>query len=271
MNTTSSQNLFSSTQNVQSEAQVTTFVRELDTQGPAVVQRITTQVGELACTPDTVQNLVDALHNGRSVTLTSNVNGTTKSTTFNASGTHLGYGEAYIAIALAAQQLRNAGVSGCATPEQWQAVLLGGPLNTSISSSSTNSFASASGSTTVPGIVTLHTQGQGWGQIAQSSNLQLGQIISSRSDLSARSSTSTSSTSPSPTGFSSAEMNRARSKDSASHEESGERLNDKKQPDQRKDKDALEDDTKKNPDSSSSSSSANSRASDSTSAQPSDR
>jgi hypothetical protein len=193
---------------------VTTFVQQLDTQGPAVVQRISTQVGDLACSQDTIQNLVDALHSGKTVTITSNVNGQPQTAQFNASGAHLGYGEAYIALALAAQELRNAGVNSCATPDQWQAALLGGPLNTSVSSSSTNSYASASGSTQFPGIVTLHTQGQGWGQIARSSNLQLSQIVNNSTDVSVNSqnnsaslNTQNNNTSPSPTGLSSAEMN----------------------------------------------------------------
>lgn len=194
------------------ETAVTTFVQQLDAQGPAVVQQIQTQVGDLACSPDTIQNLVEALHDGKSVTI--NANG--QSATFNASGAHLGYGEAYIALAMAAQELHNAGVSTCATPEQWQSVLLGGPLNVTNTSSSTNSYASASGSTQFPGIITLHNQGQGWGQIAQSNNIQLGQIVS-RSDVSANtninnnSSTSVnSSTAPSPTGYSSSQMNQGR-------------------------------------------------------------
>lgn len=181
----------SSTQNYfaggTTDSQVTTFVQQLDTQGPAVVQRISTQVGDLACSDDTIQNLVDALHSGRSVTISANG----QSSTFNASGAHLGYGDAYLAIALAAQELRNAGVSSCATPEQWQAVLLGGPLTVSQTSSTTNSYASASGSNTMPGIVTLHKQGQGWGQIAQSGNVQIGQILHNSV--------------PSATGYSSAE------------------------------------------------------------------
>ncbi len=238
------------TTTTQTDAQVTTVIQQLDAQGPAVVERISTQVGDLACSQDTLRNLVDALHSGRSVTINSNVNGQNKSATFNASGAHLGYGEAYIALALAAEQLRNAGVTGCATPEQWQAVLLGGPLVMSNSSTSTNSFASASGSTRVPGIVTLHRQGQGWGQIAQSANVQLGQVVSGASVSSNSSNTSaslntnnntnanstlnsSSSTSPSPTGYSSAEMNQGRSTatDStatAAHDDNGKHKGEKK-------------------------------------------
>ena len=232
------------------DTQVTTFVQQLDAQGPAVVQRIQTQVGDLACSQDTIQNLVDALHSGKSVTIASNG----KSATFNASGAHLGYGEAYIALALAAQELRNAGITGCATPEQWQAVLLGGPLSTSVTTSGTNSFASASGSSTVPGIVTLHTQGQGWGQIAQSSHVQLSQVINN-SDVSLNNSnsvnnssaTSTSSTSPSPTGYSSAEMNQGRVNADTDHD-NGKHKGEKKhwwsRSKDKEDKDALKDEKK---------------------------
>jgi hypothetical protein len=206
------------------DTQVTTFVQQLDAQGPAVVQRVSTQVGDLACSQDTIENLVDALHSGKTVTITSNVNGQPQSAQFNASGAHLGYGEAYIALALAAQELRNAGVSSCATPDQWQAALIGGPLNTSVTSSTTNSYAAAGGSTQFPGIVTLHSQGQGWGQIAQSTNLQLSQVVNNSSDVSINSQNNTSlntqnnNTSPSPTGLSSAEMNQPQPQANADHD-----------------------------------------------------
>lgn len=215
-NSTSSNNTASSSTNLQSnvatqnnvsstttvsDAQVTTFVQQLDAQGPAVVEQITPVVGGLACSQDTIQNLVDALHTGKSVTITSDANGQQKSATFNASGAHLGYGEAYIALALAAQELNNAGITSCATPDQWQAVLFGGPI------ASTSTTTVASGSSSFPGIVTLHTQGQGWGQIAQSSNLQLGEVIN-RSSSSAGA----------PTGYSSAEMHEGHPKADADHD-----------------------------------------------------
>lgn len=206
-----------SSTNAQAETQITTIVQQLDRQGPAVVQRISSQLGNLVCSQDTVQNLVAALHNGESVTLTSNVNGQAQSATFSPTGKRLGYGEAFIALSLAAEQLRNAGVSGCATPDQWKAVLLGGPLAVNQSSSGTNSYASASSSTTVPGIITLRSQGQGWGQIAQSANVQLGQIVSNAS-VSGFSSVNTldPNAAGAPTGQSSADFNRGPSASSAS-------------------------------------------------------
>ena len=190
------------------DAQVTTVVQQLDTEGPGIVDRITTQVGTLACSPDTVTNLVNALHTGTPVAISTDVNGQKQSATFNPSGTRLGYGEAYLALALAAQELRNSGITGCATPQQWQSVLLGGPTpttatGTSVSSTSTGQF---------PGIITLRNQGQGWGQIAQSANVELGPLVSgvTSTNQTASARSQTSSSSPSPTGYSSREMNRGR-------------------------------------------------------------
>lgn len=153
---------------------MTTIVQQIDTQGPAVVERITTQFTDVACSADNARKLVEALHGGTSVTLSANG----KTATFTPTA-KLGYGEAYIALALAAEALRSAGVTGCATPEQWQAVLMGGPLVAAgTTSTTTTRSASASSSSNFPGILTLHSQGQGWGQIAQTTNVELGQIVS---------------------------------------------------------------------------------------------
>jgi hypothetical protein len=149
-------------------------VQQLDAQGPAVIERISTQFADVACTPENARQLVEALHSGTSVTLTAD--GKTASFTPT---THLGYGDAYIALALAAEALHNAGVTGCATPTQWQSVLLGGPLAAAgTTSTTTTQSASASSSSQFPGILKLHSQGQGWGQVAQATNVQLGQIVS---------------------------------------------------------------------------------------------
>lgn len=180
---------------------MTTFVRQIDAQGPAVVERITTQIADVACTPENARLLVDALRNGTEVTLSSEG----KTATFTPSGS-LGYGEAYIALALAAEALRNAGVTGCATPDQWEAVLLGGPLAAAgTTSTSTTMSAAASSSSDFPGILTLRSQGQGWGQVARRTNVQLGQVMSTaRTKLNLESDTDAT---LSPTGRTSDEMN----------------------------------------------------------------
>lgn len=188
----------------QSEAQVTTMMQQIDAQGPVVVERITTQFSDVACNAENARQLVEALHGGTSVTLSADG----KTASFTPTGGALGYGEAYITLALAAEALRNAGVSGCATPDQWQAVLIGGPLVAAgTTSTSTSQSATASSSTRFPGILTLRAQGLGWGQIAQTTNVKLGQVMSS-----ARSSLNLSSSSDStlsPTGRSSTDSERS--------------------------------------------------------------
>jgi hypothetical protein len=197
-------NLSASTTSTQTDAQVTTVVQQIDAQGPVVIDRISTQFADLACSRENVRSIVEALHNGTSVTL--NANG--KTATFTAPA-HLGYGEAYIALALAAEELRQAGVTSCATPDQWQAVLVGGPINVT----GTTRITTSTGSNNFPGILTLHSQGQGWGQIAQTTHVQLGQVVSSaRSsmNLSSANASNSSNSSLAPTGQSSSEMQSSR-------------------------------------------------------------
>lgn len=159
---------------MQADAQVTTVVQSIDAQGPVVVERISAHFADLTCSPANARQLVEALHGGTAVTL--EVDGKTATFTPTAK---LGYGEAYIALALAAEALRHAGVTGCATPDQWRAVLMGGPLSAAGTTTTTTSrSAVASSSSNFPGILALHAQGQGWGQIAQNTNVQLGSIVS---------------------------------------------------------------------------------------------
>lgn len=145
-----------------------------------MVTQIASQFSDLACTNENARMLVEGLRSGTPVTLTSGQGSQAKSATFTSPVSNLGYGEAYIAIALAAEALRSAGVSGCATPDQWKAALMGGPLSAAgTSSTSTSTSAKASSSSQFPGILTLRSQGQGWGRIAQSTNVKLGQVLSS--------------------------------------------------------------------------------------------
>ena len=196
--TTTQNTLTSSTQ---TDTHVTTIVQQLDAQGPTVVERISTQFADVACTPENARMLVEALHNGTAVTLSADG----KTATFTPT-TRLGYGETYIALALAAEALRKAGITGCATPEQWQAVLMGGPLVAGTTTTATSRSASASSSSHFPGILALRSQGQGWGQVAQTTNVQLGQVVSN-----AQSSFKLDSTdSLAPTGRSSADTEKSR-------------------------------------------------------------
>ena len=194
----------------QTDTQVTTIVQQIDAQGPVVVERITTQFADVACSPENARQLVEALHGGTAVTLSADG----KTATFTPTS-KLGYGEAYLTLALAAEALRSAGITGCATPEQWQAVLMGGPLVAAgTTSTATTRTASASSSSNFPGILALRSQGKGWGQIAQATNVQLGQVMSSaRSSLKIDASGDSA---LSPTGRTSAEMQQSRMKSGAS-------------------------------------------------------
>ncbi|HVZ63376.1 MAG TPA: hypothetical protein VG936_02220 [Lacunisphaera sp.] len=151
----------------QTDTQVTTIVQQIDTQGPAVVERVSTEFADVACTPENARMIFEAIHNGDEVSLT--ING--QSASFRVEG-QLGYGDAYIALALAAEALRSAGITGCATAEQWRAVLVGGQLSGGQTSTTTESTAR------FPGILTLKSQGQGWGQVAQTTHVQLNQVVS---------------------------------------------------------------------------------------------
>lgn len=194
------------TASTQSETQVTTFVQQLDAQGPVVVERVTTQFADVTCSPENARMLVEALRGGTAVTLSADG----KTTTFTPTA-KLGYGEAYIALALAAEALRNAGVTGCATPDQWKSVLMGGPLAASgTTMTATSRSASASSSSNFPGILALRAQGQGWGQIAQTTNVQLGRVVSNAQSSFKLEDKGSSLT---PTGRSSAEMNQGRKQD----------------------------------------------------------
>lgn len=175
-NAGSMQTSVTGTASAQAETQVTTIVQQIDQQGPAVVDRAATQFATVTCTEDNARKLIEALHSGNEVTLTSDQG---ESVSFKPT-TQLGYGEAYLAMSLAVETLRQNGITGCATPAQWRSVLIGGPLSGSTSTAAvSSSSASASSTSSFPGILVLRQQGQGWGQIAQTTNVQLGTVVSS--------------------------------------------------------------------------------------------
>lgn len=184
--------------NTQAEAEVRTVVQQIDAQGPVVVERISTRFAEVTCTEENARALVEALHNGTSVTLRGDDGQTA---TFTPTG-HLGYGEAYIAMSLAVEALKQAGITGCASPAQWQAVLMGGELSggtVRTTSVTTERF---------PGILVLREQG-GWAKVAQTTNVQLSTVVSqANTNLQLNNTSSTASTTStsgqdnlSPTGF----------------------------------------------------------------------
>jgi hypothetical protein len=116
--------------------------------------------------------VVTGLRNGTPITLTT----TTPAATPGAAPTvtttvitpptgKMGHGNVFTSLALAKQQLGQLGISQ-PTPQQLQAALTGGEVTT------------ATGTTTTTGILTMRSQGMGWGQIAQQQGTKLGPVIS---------------------------------------------------------------------------------------------
>ena len=77
----------------------------------------------------------------------------------------MGFGNVNIALALAQASLAKQGITN-PTPQQLQAALVGESVTTS------------KGTTTLPGILTLRSEGKGWGVIAKSQDLNLGKVVS---------------------------------------------------------------------------------------------
>ena len=113
--------------------------------------------------------LVNGLRTGKSITLTSGSGttgtATTGSTTFTPATSKLGYGNVNKALALAKAELTQLGITN-PTPAQLQAALNGGTVTTS------------TGTKTLPGILQMRADGQGWGAIAKSRGFKLGEVVS---------------------------------------------------------------------------------------------
>jgi hypothetical protein len=85
----------------------------------------------------------------------------------------MGFGNVYISLALAKQQLSTLGITQ-PTPEQLQAALTGGTIT-----QTTGTGATVTTTTTpLQGILTMRSQNMGWGQIAQKLGFKLGPVIS---------------------------------------------------------------------------------------------
>ena len=120
--------------------------------------------------------VVTGLRNGTPITLTT----TTPAATPGASPTvtttvitpptgKMGHGNVFTSLALAKQQLGQLGISQ-PTPQQLQAALTGGTITTGTGTTATT--------TQLQGVLTMRSQGMGWGQIAQKQGTKLGPVIS---------------------------------------------------------------------------------------------
>src|SRR5678815_5649303 len=120
--------------------------------------------------------VVTGLRNGTPITLTTTTPAAspgaapTMTTTLITPPTgKMGYGNVFTSLALAKQQLGQMGISQ-PTPEQLQAALTGGTITTGTGTTATT--------TQLHGILTMRSQGMGWGQIAQQQGTKLGPVIS---------------------------------------------------------------------------------------------
>lgn len=136
--------------------------------GSATVSgRISSDFGGFAGSTSNSDALVGGLRNGTAITLSStDLKGVTTSTTFTPPTGKMGYGNVYISLALAKQQLAGLGITD-PTAQQVQAALVGGTVT------GPNGQA-----TTLTGVLTLRAQGMGWGQIAHNLGYKLGPVIS---------------------------------------------------------------------------------------------
>jgi hypothetical protein len=120
--------------------------------------------------------VVTGLRNGTPITLTTTTPAATPgaapivtTTVITPPTGKMGYGNVFTSLALAKQQLGQMGISQ-PTPEQLQAALTGGTITTGTGATTTT--------TELQGVLTLRSQGMGWGQIAQKQGTKLGPVIS---------------------------------------------------------------------------------------------
>jgi hypothetical protein len=117
--------------------------------------------------------VVTGLRNGTPITLTRTTPAitpgaepTVTTTVITPPTGQMGHGNVFTSLALAKQQLGQLGISQ-PTPEQLQAALTGGKITTTTGTE-----------TKLDGILTMRSQGMGWGQIAQAQGTKLGPVIS---------------------------------------------------------------------------------------------
>jgi hypothetical protein len=129
--------------------------------------------------------VVTGLRNGTPITLTSTTTTpsltpgglpitTTTTTTIAPPTGQMGFGNVYISLALAKQQLSTLGITQ-PTPQQLQAALTGGTITQTTGTGTTATTTT----TNLQGILTLRSQKMGWGQIAQKLGFKLGPVIAS--------------------------------------------------------------------------------------------
>ena len=164
-------------------SQVTTMNHTTANQGQSnVTNKISSDFSSFLGSDSTA--VVSGLRNGTPIPLTSTTTTasptpgglpvtTTTTTVITPPTGQMGFGNVYISLALAKQQLSTLGITQ-PTPEQLQAALTGGTIT-----QTTGTGATATTTTTnLQGILTMRSQNMGWGQIAQKLGFKLGPVIS---------------------------------------------------------------------------------------------
>lgn len=128
--------------------------------------------------------VVTGLRNGTPITLTrtnptpgstttTTAASTTTTTTITPPTGKMGFGNVFISLALAKQQLGQMGITQ-PTPEQLNAALVGGTFPTG-----TTATGVVTTSEPLPGILAMRNEHMGWGQIAHKLGFKLGPVVSS--------------------------------------------------------------------------------------------
>lgn len=120
--------------------------------------------------------VVTGLRRGTAITLTTTTRGgtpgappTLTTTAINPPTGKMEFGNVFISLALARQQLGQFGIAQ-PTPEQLQAALLGGSVTTGSGATATT--------VNLQGILTMRSQNMGWGRISHQLGLKLAPVVS---------------------------------------------------------------------------------------------
>ena len=157
----------------------TTTAVSTTTEKSRLVDQYTTLAGSTA----NAESLISGLRNGSSLTLAAptatsgatTTGGTTATgVTFTPASGKLGYGEVNIALSLASAELLKLGITN-PTAEQLKTVLNGGTITTTTAAGTTTTPTSTS--TKLTGILTMRADKMGWGQIANSLGIKLGDVM----------------------------------------------------------------------------------------------
>ncbi len=109
------------------------------------------------------------MRTGGEITLTATVNGQVATTKFTPSTSLQGYGNVFISLALAQQELAAQGITH-PTAAEIQAALDGGSIIVGTGATAKT--------VQLTGVLVLRASGEGWGQIANQLDVKLGRVVS---------------------------------------------------------------------------------------------